>query len=202
MNERHARLCSSARWAKHITERFITPLSTRVDFGDAMLEVGPGPGAATAQLCQLVPHLTVLEVDEGAAARLARRYRGANVAVVVGSGSAMPFKDRSFSSVASFTMLHHVPTVAQQDRLLMEAFRVLRPGGVLLGSDSLANQGLHWFHEGDTYNPVEPATFLTRLTMAGFSRIAIEVGEDLTFMAYKKGRPRRPRPSAQAKAAP
>jgi hypothetical protein len=34
---------------------------------------------------------------------------------------------------------------------------------VFLGSDSLPSDGLHHFHEGDTYNPVEPAAFLTRL---------------------------------------
>ena len=36
---------------------------------------------------------------------------------------------REFSSVVSFTMLHHVPTVELQDRLFAEAFRVLRPVG-------------------------------------------------------------------------
>lgn len=54
-------------------------------------------------------------------------------------------------------MLHHVPTVALQNRLLAEVLRVLRPGGVLIGSDSLASNDLHLFHDGDTYNPVEPA---------------------------------------------
>ncbi|MGH7609059.1 MAG: class I SAM-dependent methyltransferase [Candidatus Dormibacteria bacterium] len=191
MNRSHATLCSSARWAAHIKERFITPLSARANLGDTMLEIGPGPGAATEQLRQLVDHLTVLEVNKAAAARLARRYREGNVEVVVGSASTIPFQDESFSSVASFTMLHHVPTVAQQDRILLETFRVLRPGGVLLGSDSLASAGLHAFHQGDTYNPVEPATFFTRLRMAGFARIVIEVGDDLVFLAVKGGRGRR-----------
>ena len=60
-------------------------------------------------------------------------------------------------------MLHHVPTTALQNKILAEAFRVLRPGGVLIASDSLASSGLHGFHEGDTYNPVEPASVISRL---------------------------------------
>ena len=50
-------------------------------------------------------------------------------------------------------MRHHVPTRALQDKVLAAAFRVLRPGGTFLGSDSLPRDALHQFHEGDTYNP-------------------------------------------------
>ena len=82
-------------------------------------------------------------------------------------------------------MLHHVPTVALQNRLLAEVLRVLRPGGVLVGSDSLPSDGLHGFHEGDTYNPVEPGTFLTRLQTLGYERITIGVGHALTFIAHR-----------------
>jgi ubiquinone/menaquinone biosynthesis C-methylase UbiE len=185
MNENHAELCSSAEWAAHMKERFIDPLAARVHFGPSMLEIGPGPGAATERLRHLVPHLTVLEVDPDAAERLAKRYVGTNVEVVVGDAAAMRFEDGTFSAVASFTMLHHIPTVHDQDRVLMEAFRVLQPGGAFVGSDSLASGGLHAFHEGDTYNPVEPSAFFTRLRMAGFDRIALEADDALTFVAVK-----------------
>jgi hypothetical protein len=63
---------------------------------------------------------------------------------------------------------------------------VLRPGGVFLGSDSLASDGLHQFHEGDTYNPVEPAAFLTRLQTIGFGTITLIVGYHLIFIARKE----------------
>jgi SAM-dependent methyltransferase len=82
-------------------------------------------------------------------------------------------------------MLHHVPTVALQNAILAEALRVLRPGGVFLGSDSLASDGVHHFHEGDTYNPVEPAAFLTRLPTLGFGKITMTVDDTLTFVARK-----------------
>ena len=41
--------------------------------------------------------------------------------------------------------------------------RALRPEGVLVGSDSLAGPDLERFHDGDTYNPVEPGSFTDRL---------------------------------------
>jgi len=80
-----------------------------------------------------------------------------------------------------------VPTRALQDRVLAEAFRVLRPGGVFLGSDSLPSDDLHQFHEGDTYNPVEPAAFLTRLQTVGFTAITLRVTYNLIFTAWKQG---------------
>jgi SAM-dependent methyltransferase len=88
-------------------------------------------------------------------------------------------------SVAAFTMLHHIPTRPLQARMLSEAIRVLRPGGVLLGSDSLHSDELRRFHHGDTYNPIEPATLLALLGAHGYVRITIDVSDRLTFVAHK-----------------
>jgi SAM-dependent methyltransferase len=97
----------------------------------------------------------------------------------------MTFGDDSFDSVGCFTMLHHIPTLALQDRALSEVFRVLRPGGVLIGSDSLASNELHHFHADDTYNPIEPASLLPRLQAFGFRNITVVVDGMLRFVAHK-----------------
>ena len=185
MNENHAQLCPSPQWADWIQGELLPSLTAGVDLGAEMLEIGPGPGAATGWLRHRVRRLVALEIDEEAAARLAAKHDGGNVEVTVGDATGMTFGDASFDSVATFTMLHHVPTAAAQDQILAETLRVLRPGGVLVGSDSLASNDLHEFHAGDTYNPVEPAAFLTRLRTVGFGKITIGVDDVLTFVARK-----------------
>ena len=110
---------------------------------------------------------------------------------MVGDAADLSFADGCFDSVGSFTMLHHVPTPTQQDKILAEALRVLRPGGVLIGSDSLASNDLHHFHTGDTYNPVDPAWLLGRLQTVGFDTITVIVDGTLKFIARKPAGPDR-----------
>jgi ubiquinone/menaquinone biosynthesis C-methylase UbiE len=185
MNENHERVCTSPEWADHIQNEILPILTRDVDLGKEMLEIGPGPGAATEWLRHKVAQLTAVEVDEAAAAALASRYAGTNVQIVTGSAAELAYPDESFDSAGCFTMLHHVPTLALQNKILAEAFRVLRPGGVLIGSDSLASTHLHEFHEADTYNPVEPASLLPRLQTLGFGRITVTVDDSLLFVAAK-----------------
>ena len=62
---------------------------------------------------------------------------------------------------------------------------MLRPGGVLIGSDSLPSNELHHFHADDTYNPVEPASMLCRLQTLGFANVTVIVDYLLKFIATK-----------------
>jgi ubiquinone/menaquinone biosynthesis C-methylase UbiE len=185
MNSNHAEVCGSADWAAHLQTDVLPVAVTGVDLGNEMLEIGPGPGAATEWLRQRVAKLTAIEVEEQAAAALVERYAGSNVEIVTGDATNLPYPDESFDSVGTFTMLHHVPTQALQDRVLAEALRVLRPGGWLVGSDSLASDGLHHFHVEDTYNPIEPGTLLTRLRTIGFAAITVAVDHVLIWRARK-----------------
>lgn len=163
----------------------LEPVTAGLDLGEEMLELGPGPGAATRWLRHRVKRLVALELDPDAAARLAAELAGTNVTVQIGDSSQVPFPDESFDSVGCFTMLHHLPRAQAQFRTLCEAFRVLRPGGALVGADSIASQGLHEFHEGDTYNPIDPARLLVFLQAAGFGHVMVSAGDGLLFTARK-----------------
>jgi len=185
MNENHAKLCPSPEWAEHIQHEVLPYLTEHIDLGEQLLEIGPGPGAATEWLRHRVKRLTALEVEPEAAAKLAGKYPDGNVEVVTGDAAHLAYPDDSFDSVGTFTMLHHVPTQALQNKILAEAFRVLRPGGVLIGSDSLASNDLHHFHADDTYNPIEPGSLLSRLQTLGFGKITITVDYIVKFIAHK-----------------
>lgn len=186
MNANHARLCPSPAWAEHMHTEVLPRLTQGCDLGDAMIEVGPGPGAATDFLRRRVLRLTAVELDEVAAAALAQRFAATNVDVVHGDATMLELDDDTFDSAGSFTMLHHVPTVVQQDKLLAEILRVLRPGGLLLASDSLPSETLKRFHAGDVYNPIDPSGLLGRLEQLGYHRACLSTEHDtLTFCAYK-----------------
>ncbi len=167
-------LCRSAGWFEKI-EHEVLPWALRgVELGDDVLEVGPGFGATTKVLARMVPRLTAVEVDERLALGLRDAY-GATVDVIHGDGTAMPLPDNRFSAVVCFTMLHHVPSPALQDRIFAEAFRVLRPGGVFAGSDSVPTLPWRIIHIGDTRVVVDPATLAQRLAAAGFTGIDVDV---------------------------
>ncbi|HEX3604934.1 MAG TPA: methyltransferase domain-containing protein [Candidatus Dormibacteraeota bacterium] len=175
MNLMHRRYCRSDRWARTVGGSVIGPVLDGLDLGDDVLEVGPGPGRTTDVLRQRVPRLTSLEIDAQLAATLADRLRGTNVEVVHGDGTAMPFATGRYTAAVCFTMLHHVPTPQLQDRLLAEMCRVLRPGGLLAGSDSAGGTLLfRALHIGDTMVVVDPGAFPARLRRAGFEHVSVE----------------------------
>jgi SAM-dependent methyltransferase len=185
VNEAHDKLLSSAEWAEYLHTEILPVVTHGVDLGQDLLEIGPGPGAATEWLRHRVRRLVAIELEPGAATRLGERFAGTNVEAVAGDATALPYPDESFDTVAIFTVLHHVPTSALQNALLAGVLRALRPGGTLIGSDGLASDRLHKLHEGDTYNPVEPAAFLTRLQTVGFGEITLTVRDRLLFRARK-----------------
>jgi SAM-dependent methyltransferase len=123
--------------------------------------------------------LTVLELDPGYCrklrAELGNGSRGVNV--VEGDATALPFRDGRFSDVLCFTMLHHIPTAAQQDQAFAEVARVLRPGGTFAGTDSIGSGWLfHAIHVGDTLNLIDPDSLPARLGAAGLSVDVVKRG--------------------------
>src|SRR5271168_86568 len=94
--------------------------------------------------------------------RLEQLY-GDRARIINRDGTNTGLPDNEFSSVVSFTMLHHVPTAELQDKLFAEAFRVLRPGGVFAGSDGVPSLVFSILHFRDTCNPVPSTTLPDRL---------------------------------------
>jgi SAM-dependent methyltransferase len=191
VNEAHLRLCASPEWAVFVEQELLPWALGEFDLGTDVLEVGAGPGLTTDVLRRRVARLTAVEVDEALATSLAVRLEGTNVDVVHADGTALPFEEERFDAATCFTMLHHVPSVEVQDRLLAEVRRVLRPGGLLVGTDSTASSLLADLHEGDTYVPIDPTTLASRLEAVGFGGVVVEEGEGrLRFVGRRGGRSR------------
>ncbi|MCV7260353.1 class I SAM-dependent methyltransferase [Mycobacterium shimoidei] len=173
MNLCHRLCCSSNRYFKAVEDGLLPWVLRDVDLGDNVLEIGPGYGANIRVLIDKAPHYTAVEIDPPMAARLQARY-GDRARIIQGDGTATGLPDEEFSSVVCFTMLHHVPTPALQDQLFTEAFRVLRPGGVFAGSDSVASTLFSILHFRDTCNPVSPDTLPDRLRNTGFTDVDVK----------------------------
>jgi ubiquinone/menaquinone biosynthesis C-methylase UbiE len=158
-----------------------------IDLGSHVLELGPGPGLSTDLLRNSVVELTALELDANSAGMLTSRLLGSNVRVVKGDATDMPFANAEFSAAVSFTMLHHIPSSELQDKVLAEVFRVLKPGGFFVGSDSLQSWLMKIIHIGDTFVPVNPDTFGTRLQRAGFE--VFEIQKNANAFRFRARRP-------------
>jgi SAM-dependent methyltransferase len=172
MNLLHRRICRSDAWAARMHAEVLPWACRGVPLDGDVLEIGPGYGVTTRWLLDQGGRLTAVEVDPDLAAGLRSRF-GDRVDVRTGDGADLPFPDAAFDAVVCFTMLHHVPSPRQQDRLFAEARRVLRPGGVFAGLDSRVSLLFRLLHVRDTMVVVDPATLPDRLRAAGFTGVDV-----------------------------
>ncbi len=174
MNEKHLEFCASKEWADIVEHELLPWAVGETDLGDDVLEVGGGPGLTTDVMRQRVPRLTVVEIDPELAEKLRTRLAGTNVTVVEADATRLPLEDDRFTAATCFTMLHHVPTPELQDQILAEMCRVLRPGGLLVGTDVVPSDALDEFHDGDVYVTCDPEGMPDRLKAAGFVDVRVE----------------------------
>jgi len=174
MNYLHHKLCSSAQW-KEAVQRYAFPWTLEdIDLGSEVLEVGPGYGVATELIRKRVQHLTCVESDGKLAESLRRRFEG-NLTVRCEDATAMSLPDNSFDGAVCFTMLHHIKSAELQDRLFTQVARVLKPGGIFAGTDSLKGRFMRLTHLFDTLVLVDPETLPRRLVSAGFEDAGVDV---------------------------
>jgi SAM-dependent methyltransferase len=187
VNDGH-QVCDSPEWRAAVRDEIIPWALGEVDLGDDVLEIGPGYGATTDVFAGMLPRMTSVEIDPALAARLQARYAGTHVEVVAGDATQLSFPDGRFSAAVCFSMLHHVPSSQLQDRLFAEASRVLRPGAPFVAVDGLESDAVREFHDGDTYQPIDPSTLPARLTAAGLQDVEVRVG-DYGWTALARRRP-------------
>jgi SAM-dependent methyltransferase len=186
MNQAHLEFLASPAWARWLETELLPWLLTIGDLGDDLLEIGPGPGLTTDLLRARVPRMTAVELDSALASALVERMTGTNVEVVHADATASGLPSDRFSAAACFSMLHHIPTPADQNRLFAEVYRVLRPGGTFVATDSKDLDVIRVFHEQDVFVPLDPDELGDRLGSAGFTTIEVSpTGFEIRFSAKK-----------------
>jgi SAM-dependent methyltransferase len=188
MNQLHLELCASPEWAAYVESELLPWALEGRDLGDDVLEIGPGPGRTTDVLRGHVQSLTAVEIDPDLAGQLAARMEGTNVTVVCADATHTGLDPDRFTAATCFTMLHHVPSPEEQDRLFAEVARVLQPGGVFVGTDAVDTPDLQALHVDDIFVPVDPATLANRLTDAGFTEVTVDVRGDRVHFAARARR--------------
>jgi len=122
--------------------------------GQNVLDMGCGTGTLTLLIKHIHPNVSVygLDVDPQVLGIARRKAEQAGETIVLQQGSAtcLPYPDGSFDRVFASLMLHHL-TQEDKRRALVEAFRVLKPGGEL--------------HVADFGKPHDPAMWLISLVV-------------------------------------
>ena len=194
----HGLLPQRRHGAQMLEEQVLPPALERVDLGDDVLEIGPGPGFTT---------------DVARARRTAHLDRGRDRSACCTSRSPSDWPARTSTSstatrprsscpttgsprAASFNMLHHVPTAEAQDAIFAELAARAAPRRRARGRRRRRTaRARAEFHEGDTYNPIDPdVASPAGSRTAGFTDIEVELF-DLGWICSTPGRSEPPAPS-------
>ena len=180
----HLEYLASDAWAERLRADLLPWIDRVADLGDDVLEIGPGPGLTTDILRERTPSVTAVEIDPDLAAALTARLACTNVTVIAGDASVVDLPDGRFSAATCFSVLHHVPTVEEQDRVLARIRSLLRPGSALYAVDTRDIEFIRDVHEDDVFNPLDESTLADRLHRAGFTDVDLDIGEyELRFVA-------------------
>lgn len=119
--------------------RLILPVLKGANANGHWLELGCGTGSATRPVLSTFPKAQVTAVDlshaylKVAQDRL-REFKKINF--LQGDGTHLDFKDQTFDAIYSVFVMHELPAV-EREKLVREAYRLLKPGGLLVLADSL-----------------------------------------------------------------
>ncbi|MBL8470192.1 MAG: class I SAM-dependent methyltransferase [Rhodocyclaceae bacterium] len=119
------------RAARYAQSPWVHEYFRYAEFGGCdVLEIGVGQGSDLLQFAEAGARCHGVDITDKHLALTQRNFalRGRAVYLANADATALPFADSSFDCVYSFGVLHHIPEI---ELVLAEAYRVLRPGGVL-----------------------------------------------------------------------
>jgi len=113
---------------KRRARRIIEELELKND--EKILEVGCGNGYYLNLLNKLGFSLTLVGIDnDKLALKDAKKIIGSRIKLVLADANKLPFEEQSFNKVIISEVIEHVE---DEEKVLSEIYRVLKPGGVMV----------------------------------------------------------------------
>jgi erythromycin 3''-O-methyltransferase len=158
--------------------RLVSTLAEPLPRGGVVLDVGNGLGAQDVVIAEVVrpTRLVVLNITESQLRAGRRRLEEANAQPVNGDATRIPLRDETVDGVISVEAAFHF---ASRSRFFAEAFRVLRPGGVLSMSDVPMKRLPR--------RPGELVAGLTQLRVWGLSTASVETADRIVDLVEGAG---------------
>jgi len=97
--------------------------------GKDVLDIASGEGYGSNILSKVAKSVLGVDVDEASVAHANRKYGSSSLKFLAGDACSVPMEDQSVDAVVSFETIEHVE---DQDTMIKEFKRVLRPGGLVI----------------------------------------------------------------------
>ena len=183
-NEYQARFEGNAAYRDSVWRLLCSNIFSRyIQPKDTILDLGAGWGEFSRNITAAKKYAMDLNPDCG------RRVQGVADFLFQDCSVAWPLGDASLDAVFTSNFLEHLPGKDLIDKTLAEAYRCLKPGGLMLcvGPNIRYLPGLYWDY-WDHHTPITDGSMVEALTLQGF-KIQKRIAKFLPYTMSGGGNP-------------